>query len=62
MSHSYPGCSIKYNDFCSHTRVIMACKLLEELGLRDKVDELLENPTAMQDLAMQPSDYLEKML
>jgi uncharacterized protein len=59
VSQSYPECSINYNDFCSHTRVVMACKLLEELGLRDKVDELLENPTAMQNLAKQPSDCLE---
>jgi len=58
VNHSYPGCSLEYNDFCFQTRIITACSLLKELGFEQRADTLLEDRAAMQFLALQESDCL----
>jgi radical SAM protein with 4Fe4S-binding SPASM domain len=58
VNHSYPGCSLEYDDFCIQTRIITVCSLLDDLGFQQVVDTLLENPTAMEALALQSSDCL----
>ncbi len=61
VSHSPPGCSEDYNDFCIQTRVIMAWDLLNHLGLKAIADDLLGAPAAMSALAGSPEDRLGKM-
>lgn len=58
VNHSYPGCSLEYNDFCIQTRIITVCSLLKELDFEQIVDELLKNRAAMEVLALQLSDCL----
>ncbi|MFZ5516584.1 MAG: radical SAM protein [Candidatus Zhuqueibacterota bacterium] len=55
---TYPGSSAKYIDFCTHTRIITVCCLLENLGLRGRVDELLADPPSLQALSLHASDTL----
>ena len=59
VNHSYPGCSSKYNNFCIQTRIITACLHLKDLGFEQVADTLLDSRTAMESLALQPSDRLE---
>ncbi|MCP4691498.1 MAG: hypothetical protein GY859_25865, partial [Desulfobacterales bacterium] len=61
VNHSPPGCSEAYNDFCIQTRVIMACDLLNHLGLGATAEELLEDRSAMAAMAVHPEDRLEEM-
>lgn len=58
VKHSYPGCSLEYDDFCIQTRIITACSLLKELGFDQIADTLLEDRSAMEALALQSSDRL----
>lgn len=61
VSHSYPGCSNKYNDFCIQTRIIMTCFLLDKMGLSNITNELINSHAAMEALAFNPSDRLEDL-
>jgi uncharacterized protein len=58
VNHSYPGCSLVYDDFCIQTRLITACSLLQDLGFDQRVNGLLEDRAALQTLALQKSDRL----
>ncbi len=55
---TYPGCSKAYSDFCVHTRIITACRLLEAMGQQSIADELLDDASALRNLAWQKSDNL----
>ena len=55
---TYPGSSQAYTDFCVHTRIITACRLLEEMGKQSIADELLDDAHALKNLALQKSDNL----
>jgi uncharacterized protein len=57
---TYPGCSLDYDDFCIQTRIITACLLLSDLGLDERVDELLEDRTAMEKLVSHPTDHIAR--
>jgi len=59
VSHSYPGCSVEYDNFCIQTRIITACVLLDQLGLKDRADFLLDQKEQMKALARQVSDKLD---
>ena len=59
VNHSFPGCSLGYDDFCIQTRLITACSLLDGMGLGQMADELVANRAEMERLALQPSDRLE---
>jgi hypothetical protein len=56
VNHSYPGCSLTYDDFCIQTRLITACSLLEGLGFASLADDLVADRAEMQRLALRPSD------
>lgn len=55
---TYPGSSILYTDFCIHTRIITACRLLEAMEQQSIADELLDDSSALKNLALQKSDHL----
>ena len=59
VSNTYKGCSDDYVSFCLQTRIITACLLLEELGHRSIVDQLLADHTAMENLAKHSWDAIE---
>lgn len=61
VSHTPPGSSDAYRDFCIQTRIITACKLLDEMGCGDRADGLLASPTTMEKLALQITDCLQEM-
>jgi uncharacterized protein len=56
VNHSFPGSPLDYADFCIQTRIVTACSLLEEMGMRHQVERLLEDRAAMEVLALAPSD------
>jgi hypothetical protein len=58
VKHPQPG-DRRSDDYCIQTRIITACSLLIELGQDALVNDLLENRTAMETLAVRPSDFLE---
>lgn len=58
VSHTYPGSSLSYDKFCLQTRILTACKLLEEMGQRDRAEKLLADQQAMESLACQKSDRI----
>jgi uncharacterized protein len=60
VNHSYPGCSLAYDDFCIQTRIIAACALLDDLGFGQITDQLLADRDAMEVLALQSSDCLKE--
>jgi uncharacterized protein len=59
VNHSYPGCSLAYDDFCVQTRLITACSLLDGMGQEALADRLMADRAEMQRLALRPSDGLE---
>jgi uncharacterized protein len=61
VAHNYPGCPLDYDDFCIQTRIISACLLLSDLGLEERVDKLLADRTAMENLAFHPADRIPAM-
>ena len=58
VENTPPGCSSEYNDFCIQTRIITACRLLDRMGYDNFSDALMKNVSAMQKLALQPTDCL----
>jgi uncharacterized protein len=58
VNHSYPGCPSSYDDLCIQTRLVTACRLLQNLDLDSLAEELLENRQAMERLALQADDRL----
>ena len=58
VSNTYTNCSEDYIDYCTQTRLITACLLLEELGELAMVDELLGDRAAMQRLASYEQDII----
>jgi len=59
VSNTFPGCSLDYEPFCIETRLLTACRLLEEMGCEAEIDPLLCDRRAMERLALHPSDRLE---
>jgi uncharacterized protein len=59
VNNSFPGSSYEYGDFCIQTRIITAGSLLNNLGLVNMVDSLIENDSALQEIARRPSYRLE---
>ncbi|MCU0643835.1 MAG: radical SAM protein [bacterium] len=58
VNSTYPGSPQTYTDFCIHTRIITACRLLEEMGQQQMADEFLDDANALKNLALQKSDNL----
>ena len=56
---TYPGSSLEYNDFCKQTRLISTFTLLSDLGLQDKIEELILIPDALQKIVNQSSDRIQ---
>jgi uncharacterized protein len=59
VHHSYPGSSLAYEPFCIQTRLLSACRLLEDMNLSHVADTLLADPKAMEALALHPSDRFD---
>jgi uncharacterized protein len=59
VHHSYPGSSLGYDAFCIQTRLLSACRLLEEMNLSSIAQSLLADRKAMEVLALQASDIFE---
>jgi uncharacterized protein len=62
VNNTYPGCTDIYNDFCKHTRIIMVCKLLNEAGLHELADRIIDDNAIMKAIALQPSDKLTEIV
>lgn len=58
VNNTFPGCGEDYGNFCIQTRLLTANKLLDELGLHQVVQKLLDDKDAMEFLALHPSDRL----
>jgi uncharacterized protein len=58
VSHTYPGSPLHYEDFCIQTRLLTACKLLDEMGQEQAAEGLLADKAAMEALAMNISDRM----
>lgn len=59
VNQTYPGAPSGYTDFCIQTRIITACRLLDDLGCGELVDELLADEASMRRLAHQQWDAVE---
>lgn len=59
VHHSYPGSSLLYEPFCMQTRLLSACRLLEDMNLPHIAEALLADKTAMEALALQDSDCFD---
>ena len=59
VHHSYPGSSLAYGPFCIQTRLLSACRLLEDMHLPHMAEALLADKKAMAALALQPSDHID---
>lgn len=55
---TYPGCEVKYGDFCLQTRIISAFTLLADLGFPEKIEELIKSPENLRKLATSESDNM----
>jgi uncharacterized protein len=53
-----PGSSPEYDNFCIQTRLISAFTLLSDLGLNDKIEELIRSPESIKKLVSQVSDKI----
>lgn len=60
VNNTWPGSSPEYGDFCIQTRILTACKLLDDLGQESKAGELLADRDAMERLALNASDRIGK--
>jgi uncharacterized protein len=56
---TYPGSSIEYDSFCKQTRLISAFTLLTNLGLPDRITELMLSKSALQKISNQKSDHIQ---
>jgi len=65
VNNTYPNASHGFTDFCIHTRIMTACRLLEMMGMTELTDELLLDYAKMQRLALfatdKIADYDEKV-
>ena len=59
VHHSYPGSSLAYEPFCIQTRLLSACRLLEDMNLPHVAEALLADNKAMEALALQHSDCFD---
>jgi hypothetical protein len=59
VHHAHNGRSPVYDDFCIQTRLITACSILTSLGQDHLTQLLIEDQSAMEKLALHPSDLLE---
>jgi uncharacterized protein len=59
VQHSYPGSSPAYGPFCIQTRLLSACRLLEDMNLPHIAEALLADQKAMEALALQASDRFD---
>ena len=62
VGNSYPGCSSSYSDYCIQTRIISACTILSQLEQEEKIDQLLLNRKALENLALHPTDRLSELI
>lgn len=51
VNQTFPGAEAAYTDFCIQTRLVTACRLLDDMGLSELADELLSSRPAMEALA-----------
>lgn len=59
VSHTHPKSARRYGDFCIQTRLLTACKLLDEMGQEAAARGLLSDKDAMRKMALQSSDRIE---
>ena len=59
VTHTYQGASSEYDDFCIGTRIISACLILEAMGCRPLVKQLLTDRAALERIALQTTDHLD---
>jgi radical SAM protein with 4Fe4S-binding SPASM domain len=60
VNNTFPDSSPSYTDFCVHTRIITACRLLEEMQMEDMADELMRDKDALDRIVQFPSDKLSQ--
>lgn len=58
VGNTYPECSNSYDNFCLQTRIISAFTLLNDMGMQEKVDGLLESNEQLMNLASQNTDWI----
>jgi len=58
VGNTFPGCNPVYNDFCKQTRIISAFTLLSDLGLQERIDDLINLPDALRSIADQAFDMV----
>ncbi|MDR3631631.1 MAG: radical SAM protein [Desulfocapsaceae bacterium] len=58
VSHTPPGSSLQYQDYCIQTRLISASMLLDAMGEEQAARVLLADRQAMEALALQRSDRI----
>lgn len=58
VNHSYPGCSVIFNDVCIQTRILTVCLLLYELGYQSEAERLLDDRLELEHLVYRASDCL----
>jgi radical SAM protein with 4Fe4S-binding SPASM domain len=59
VGNTFPACSNNYDDFCLQTRLISAFSLLSNLGLEEKIDQLINSNDAIMKLVKQDSDKIQ---
>ena len=59
VCNTFPGCSRDYEPFCIETRLLTARRLLDEMDCAAQMEGLLCDRSAMERLALNPSDRLE---
>jgi uncharacterized protein len=56
---TFPGSSLDYDNFCKQTRLISAFTLLSDLGLPEKIEEIIQSPKALHNIINQESDSIQ---
>lgn len=58
VGNTYPGSNPGFNDFCRQTRIISAFTLLSDLNLHDRIEDLINRPDSIRNIADQASDII----
>jgi uncharacterized protein len=56
---TFPASNLAYDNFCKQTRLISTFSLLSDLGVKDKIEELIKTPKALQNIVNQASDNIQ---
>ena len=58
VGNTYQGCSLDYDNYCEQNRLISVFTLLSNLGMEEKIEELICNQEAMESIINQKSDSI----